>query len=165
MNRKASLQPSASFIIIQLNGLDLTWNAFVSPVSTKLLHSLIHKFSLSLSLSLSLSHSSIISTAKSCGHPGDIDNGVRDGVAHTFTSRVTYSCNDGYELVGRANRYCQSNGQWSGVLPSCRRMHCLTYFFEFLSLKPLVLFIFFMLFILFCAFDIFYSLYCLQLNY
>ncbi|CAG2181064.1 unnamed protein product, partial [Oppiella nova] len=57
---------------------------------------------------------------KSCGHPGDIENGVRDGVAHTFTSRITYGCNDGYELVGRANRYCQSNGQWSGVLPSCR---------------------------------------------
>ena len=60
--------------------------------------------------------------AKSCGHPGDIENGFRDGTAHTFTSRITYGCNDGYELVGRANRYCQSNGQWSGVLPSCRRM-------------------------------------------
>ena len=62
-----------------------------------------------------------MNTAKSCGHPGDIENGVRDGLAHTFTSRITYNCNDGYELVGRANRYCQSNGQWSGVLPSCRR--------------------------------------------
>ncbi|RWS31979.1 hypothetical protein B4U80_04838 [Leptotrombidium deliense] len=36
---------------------------------------------------------------------------------------LTYQCNEGYELVGRANRYCQSNGQWSGVLPSCRRKY------------------------------------------
>jgi hypothetical protein len=82
-----------------------------------------------VSLIFSLLHLSLTQIAKSCGHPGDIDNGFRDGIAHTFTSRVTYSCNDGYELVGRANRYCQSNGQWSGVLPSCRRMFSAILFF------------------------------------
>ncbi|RWS13910.1 Sushi: von Willebrand factor type A: EGF and pentraxin domain-containing protein 1-like protein, partial [Dinothrombium tinctorium] len=54
----------------------------------------------------------------------DIENGQREGNLFTFTSKVTYQCNEGYELVGRANRYCQSNGQWSGVLPSCRPVEC-----------------------------------------
>ncbi|XP_023215883.1 sushi, von Willebrand factor type A, EGF and pentraxin domain-containing protein 1-like isoform X3 [Centruroides sculpturatus] len=61
---------------------------------------------------------------RSCGIPGEVENGRREGDLFTFTSRVTYHCLDGYELVGRANRYCQSNGEWSGVLPSCRPIEC-----------------------------------------
>ncbi|XP_054715425.1 sushi, von Willebrand factor type A, EGF and pentraxin domain-containing protein 1-like [Uloborus diversus] len=62
---------------------------------------------------------------RSCDHPGEIENGRREGDIFTFTSRVTYHCDPGYELVGRANRYCQSKGEWSGVLPSCRPVQCL----------------------------------------
>jgi hypothetical protein len=71
--------------------------------------------------------------AKSCGNPGDIKNGVKEGVVFSFTSKVTYTCDEGYELIGRANRYCQSNGQWSGVTPSCQRE------FQDLSLQKLLL--------------------------
>nr|XP_042910927.1 sushi, von Willebrand factor type A, EGF and pentraxin domain-containing protein 1 [Parasteatoda tepidariorum] len=62
--------------------------------------------------------------ARSCDHPGEIENGWREGEIFTFTSRVTYHCNAGYELVGRANRYCETKGEWSGLLPSCRPVQC-----------------------------------------
>ncbi|XP_023218660.1 sushi, von Willebrand factor type A, EGF and pentraxin domain-containing protein 1-like isoform X2 [Centruroides sculpturatus] len=61
---------------------------------------------------------------RSCAPPKDIQFGRREGDVFTFTSRVTYVCIEGYELIGRPNRYCQSNGQWSGVLPSCRPVVC-----------------------------------------
>ncbi|GIY27318.1 protein lev-9 [Caerostris extrusa] len=57
---------------------------------------------------------------RSCGPPGEIKHGVREGDTFTFTSRVTYNCSEGFEVVGRPYRYCQSNGQWSGQLPECR---------------------------------------------
>ncbi|KAF8794983.1 Protein lev-9 like protein [Argiope bruennichi] len=61
---------------------------------------------------------------RSCGDPGEVKNARREGEIFTFTSRVTYHCDPGYELVGRANRYCESKGEWSGVLPSCRPVEC-----------------------------------------
>ena len=37
----------------------------------------------------------------------------------TFESTASYLCNSGYNLVGVNSRTCQSNGQWSGVAPTC----------------------------------------------
>ena len=37
-------------------------------------------------------------------------------------TRATYTCVDGYELVGDKARTCQENGEWSGREPRCRRM-------------------------------------------
>ncbi|XP_064458816.1 sushi, von Willebrand factor type A, EGF and pentraxin domain-containing protein 1-like isoform X2 [Ornithodoros turicata] len=61
---------------------------------------------------------------KSCGPPGDIEHGHRIGSMTRFTSSVKYECEEGYELFGRAHRYCQSSGQWSGTLPECRPVQC-----------------------------------------
>ncbi|KAG8200512.1 hypothetical protein JTE90_000589 [Oedothorax gibbosus] len=61
---------------------------------------------------------------RSCGEPDLIDHGVMEGDTFTFTSRVSYYCSLGFELVGRASRHCQSNGQWSGTPPSCRPVQC-----------------------------------------
>ena len=36
-----------------------------------------------------------------------------------FSSTATYSCNDGYNLVGDTTRTCQASGSWSGSDPSC----------------------------------------------
>ncbi|XP_050052699.1 sushi, von Willebrand factor type A, EGF and pentraxin domain-containing protein 1 isoform X2 [Dermacentor andersoni] len=61
---------------------------------------------------------------KSCGPPGEVEHGRRMGAMTRFTSSVKYECHEGYELFGRAHRYCQSSGQWSGTLPECRPVQC-----------------------------------------
>uniref|UniRef100_A0A3B4B422 Sushi, von Willebrand factor type A, EGF and pentraxin domain containing 1 n=1 Tax=Periophthalmus magnuspinnatus TaxID=409849 RepID=A0A3B4B422_9GOBI len=43
----------------------------------------------------------------------------------TFNSKVTYACNAGYKLVGRPDRVCQANHQWSNNdPPSCVLLTC-----------------------------------------
>ncbi len=32
---------------------------------------------------------------------------------------ATYTCNDGYVLMGDATRTCQSDGDWSSTAPTC----------------------------------------------
>lgn len=54
-----------------------------------------------------------------CGDPGTPVNGQRVLEDTTFDATVTYSCNDGYVLVGEKERQCGSEGQWSGPLPRC----------------------------------------------
>lgn len=87
----------------QLNGLVLNLNAFVR----------VHFLNLFCNFFIVL--------AKSCGHPGEVEYAMREGNEFTFTSKVSYFCKPGYEIIGRTNRYCQSDGQWSHVKPSCRR--------------------------------------------
>lgn len=70
-------------------------------------------------------------TAKSCGHPGEIEDGKREGSVFTFTNKISYVCNEGFDLVGRANRYCQSNGIWSGIAPTCVRKSLLHPFINY----------------------------------
>ncbi|XP_035683611.1 sushi, von Willebrand factor type A, EGF and pentraxin domain-containing protein 1-like isoform X2 [Branchiostoma floridae] len=62
--------------------------------------------------------------ARSCGNPGEITNGRRDGLLFTYPNRVQYRCNSGYTLVGRPIRVCLSTQQWSGSLPRCQPVSC-----------------------------------------
>ena len=64
--------------------------------------------------------------ARSCGFPGDIDNGWRTGYAFTFPNVVNYFCHDGFDLNGQKNRTCQADGKWSGIKPICERELCFT---------------------------------------
>lgn len=32
---------------------------------------------------------------------------------------ATYSCNSGFTLIGKENRVCRPNGEWSGTAPTC----------------------------------------------
>ncbi|XP_078603365.1 CUB and sushi domain-containing protein 3-like [Branchiostoma floridae x Branchiostoma japonicum] len=48
-------------------------------------------------------------------HP---DNGSRTE-GHLYGDKVTFSCHDGYELIGSENRTCQANQSWSGTQPNC----------------------------------------------
>lgn len=58
--------------------------------------------------------------AASCGDPGSPTNGYRDGGVFTFGNEVNFHCERGYELTaGSEKMECQSNGQWSGSLPTC----------------------------------------------
>ncbi|CAG5126876.1 unnamed protein product, partial [Candidula unifasciata] len=64
--------------------------------------------------------------ARDCGAPGEINNGWRDpGYRFTYPTRVTYHCNEGFELQGMSPyRECQADGDWSGTLPECEPVHC-----------------------------------------
>uniref|UniRef100_A0A1X7VTZ5 Sushi domain-containing protein n=1 Tax=Amphimedon queenslandica TaxID=400682 RepID=A0A1X7VTZ5_AMPQE len=53
------------------------------------------------------------------GYGGRGDNGGHGGHEGYHWS---YLCRQGFELVGNRERVCQSNGQWSGQLPICRRL-------------------------------------------
>ncbi|CAG5959827.1 unnamed protein product [Menidia menidia] len=50
---------------------------------------------------------------------GEVAFGCEVRGRYTFSSRVTYACNAGYQLLGRAERECQANRQWSAA-PSCK---------------------------------------------
>ena len=56
-----------------------------------------------------------------CGLLPDPLNGDVDFSSTTFLSKATYSCFEGYTLVGIETRTCQANGQWSEVPPFCQR--------------------------------------------
>ncbi|XP_050294789.1 uncharacterized protein LOC126734965 isoform X2 [Anthonomus grandis grandis] len=57
---------------------------------------------------------------RSCGAPTDISHGWHAGECYTFGCRITYHCAEGYELVGKGEKYCQSDGTWTPKeLPTC----------------------------------------------
>ncbi|XP_078687684.1 fibroblast growth factor receptor-like [Branchiostoma floridae x Branchiostoma belcheri] len=43
---------------------------------------------------------------------------------HLYGDIVSFSCNEGHELIGSENRTCQINQSWSGVQPICSRKLC-----------------------------------------
>ncbi|XP_076823257.1 uncharacterized protein LOC143469448 [Clavelina lepadiformis] len=54
----------------------------------------------------------------SCEELEPLENGEISG-SLTYGSKVTYTCNDGYFLVGSSTRRCQSDKTWSGSVPFC----------------------------------------------
>ena len=56
-----------------------------------------------------------------CGTPQTFPKGNFTLVngSTTLNSTVKYECKTGFQLVGSANRICQSNAQWSGQEPMC----------------------------------------------
>ena len=54
-----------------------------------------------------------------CGYPGLPENGLvsTDG-GFGFGQIASYSCEEGYRLVGDVTRHCTSQG-WNGSLPYC----------------------------------------------
>ncbi|XP_021351273.1 sushi, von Willebrand factor type A, EGF and pentraxin domain-containing protein 1-like [Mizuhopecten yessoensis] len=56
----------------------------------------------------------------------NIRNGLVTMLGRTFTSKVEYSCDPGYDLEGESIRICQPEGYWSGKSPSCQPGSCAT---------------------------------------
>ncbi|XP_039298453.1 sushi, von Willebrand factor type A, EGF and pentraxin domain-containing protein 1 isoform X2 [Nilaparvata lugens] len=62
---------------------------------------------------------------RSCGAPQDTAQGWHAGECYTYGCRVTYHCADGFELVGRNERFCQADGSWTPKeLPACVPVQC-----------------------------------------
>ncbi len=38
-----------------------------------------------------------------------------------FNDRAVYTCEDGYQIVGSEQVLCNSDGLWSGTMPSCKK--------------------------------------------
>ncbi|XP_078098084.1 sushi, von Willebrand factor type A, EGF and pentraxin domain-containing protein 1-like [Mustelus asterias] len=60
---------------------------------------------------------------RNCGNPGEILNGYYLAPGTTFGSQVTFYCNEGYNMVGKANRTCTAHG-WDGQVPTCEIVTC-----------------------------------------
>ncbi|XP_045513614.1 uncharacterized protein LOC123707539 isoform X2 [Pieris brassicae] len=57
---------------------------------------------------------------RSCGEPGEVPHGWVTADCHTFGCRAVVQCGQGFELVGKAERYCQADGAWAPKeLPTC----------------------------------------------
>ncbi|XP_022181036.1 sushi, von Willebrand factor type A, EGF and pentraxin domain-containing protein 1 isoform X2 [Myzus persicae] len=62
---------------------------------------------------------------RTCGAPGVIPNGWHQGDCSDFGCRVFYKCSEGYELTGKSERLCHSDGYWVPKdLPSCVPVDC-----------------------------------------
>lgn len=61
---------------------------------------------------------------RSCGQPPDPSHGWHAGECYSYGCRVTYHCSEGYELVGKSERFCQATGDWAPKeLPTCVRKY------------------------------------------
>ncbi|XP_019634973.1 PREDICTED: E-selectin-like [Branchiostoma belcheri] len=60
---------------------------------------------------------------KACPELPFPNNGNRTE-GHLYGDTVTFSCDEGYELIGSENRTCQANQSWSGVQTNCSRKAC-----------------------------------------
>ncbi|XP_034551132.1 membrane cofactor protein-like isoform X2 [Notolabrus celidotus] len=58
-----------------------------------------------------------------CGSAGEIPNGEFKYTGVEFGDTATAICDEGYNLVGRADRHCMSGG-WDGRVPVCEAMTC-----------------------------------------
>ncbi|XP_073522973.1 C4b-binding protein alpha chain-like isoform X2 [Phyllobates terribilis] len=62
---------------------------------------------------------------RTCGNPGDVDNGQMQADNFDFGSRVTYTCDRGYKMTSKRNyRDCQADGTWSNAVPECTVQFC-----------------------------------------
>ena len=58
-----------------------------------------------------------------CEVPGKPTNGQHYFRNIQVGRTVTYSCDEGLELVGDQSRECLDTGRWSGSVPVCKCMH------------------------------------------
>ena len=56
-----------------------------------------------------------------CPDLPDPDDGSVKVTGRYPGQKATYSCNEGYQLVGFATRSCSHSGKWSGKAPICKR--------------------------------------------
>ena len=54
-----------------------------------------------------------------CPRLDDPPDGTVSVTGYSIGDTATYSCDDGFDLVGEAMRTCMDNSQWSGDAPQC----------------------------------------------
>ncbi|XP_077904066.1 sushi, von Willebrand factor type A, EGF and pentraxin domain-containing protein 1 isoform X2 [Ictidomys tridecemlineatus] len=61
---------------------------------------------------------------KKCKAPGNPENGHSSGEMHTVGAEVTFSCEEGYQLVGATKITCLESGEWNHLMPNCEALSC-----------------------------------------
>ncbi|RUS91022.1 hypothetical protein EGW08_001239, partial [Elysia chlorotica] len=51
-------------------------------------------------------------------------NQTFEGDGTSYGTIVRFSCDPGYDLIGNTTMLCDSNGQWVGIMPSCKILTC-----------------------------------------
>jgi len=75
-----------------------------------------------IQIRLSNDNAIINDISKDCPVLPDIDNGHVTFTDNTrYTSVAIYSCDDGFRLSSPDGRYCQMDGKWSDIEPTCDR--------------------------------------------
>uniref|UniRef100_A0A8C4R6D0 CUB and sushi domain-containing protein 1 n=1 Tax=Eptatretus burgeri TaxID=7764 RepID=A0A8C4R6D0_EPTBU len=54
-----------------------------------------------------------------CGDPGILEHGRREGKSFTHGSVLSFECNNAFELVGPKAIHCQNDNQWTENIPRC----------------------------------------------
>lgn len=58
---------------------------------------------------------------RECDELPNPEHGVVQMTGRLFSDKATYSCEIGYQLIGRDHRTCRATGSWSGVEPFCKQ--------------------------------------------
>ena len=59
-------------------------------------------------------------SARDCGYLPVPNNGSITGNKTTYPNQLSFSCDDGFDLIGSSDRQCQAVGKWSGKQPHCK---------------------------------------------
>ncbi|MEE6459030.1 hypothetical protein FKM82_000515 [Ascaphus truei] len=59
-----------------------------------------------------------------CKDPGELENGNYSGNHFGVGSERTFSCDEGYNLIGRMKVTCLESGNWSDPIPHCQAVFC-----------------------------------------
>ncbi|XP_010126928.1 PREDICTED: CUB and sushi domain-containing protein 1-like, partial [Chlamydotis macqueenii] len=59
-----------------------------------------------------------------CGDPGTPAEGHLNGKSFTYRSEVSFQCRSPFILIGSSRRFCQADGTWSGIQPTCIAHAC-----------------------------------------
>jgi hypothetical protein len=59
-------------------------------------------------------------SAVDCGKVEPPENGAIRGRLTIYPNKVTFSCSDGFDLIGSPELQCLASGQWSNNTPACK---------------------------------------------
>ncbi|XP_048255629.1 sushi, von Willebrand factor type A, EGF and pentraxin domain-containing protein 1-like [Haliotis rufescens] len=59
-----------------------------------------------------------------CPQPEAVEDGSVNILGLTYTSKVEYTCDEGYELLGETVRTCQADKTWTDQAPVCSPLKC-----------------------------------------
>ncbi|XP_067409310.1 sushi, von Willebrand factor type A, EGF and pentraxin domain-containing protein 1 isoform X1 [Emydura macquarii macquarii] len=59
-----------------------------------------------------------------CKNPGNLENGHSYGDSYSVGGEVTFSCEEGFQLIGASRVTCLQSGRWSHLIPYCEAVSC-----------------------------------------